>query len=458
MSRKYLQIKPTTLSYSISSSQTSFRFQGFTKLDGTSITASDIGDYVTGTLGPGTSREEIISFGSSDVTVNADGTVDVVSVVRGLEEIDNYSTGGFASEHGAGEVFVLSNNPQLYAAFANKYNNETISGIWSAPVGGTGSQIATNQDIANAVSGASGTATEATAGTSKLSVSATSVPNPIVVGDNDPRIAPNNHATSTGSANAYVVTLTKDPASLVKGQTYSFLSNFANTSACTVNINALGAKTIKKLGGATDLVSGDIASGMVVELIYDGTNMIMLNPVANAVVPGYDGPRLTRLAGYSVANNTTENTVFTTTITGNLLSSTGAIRFRTPFQFNGSSSVAETWTVRMKYGGSTIQTISVTMPQGGANVGVMAGTLEGWIVNSGATNTQNVGFYVVGGTTGHISNNIYTCPAAYSATDTTSAIDTTSNQTLTMTIQKSAANGQTGIFYQTLVETVKNAQ
>jgi len=129
MSRKYAQLKKTTLSYSISDSETSFRLEELLKLDGTSISASDIGDYMTFTFDPGTSKEEICSIASSGVTVNADGTIDLTGVVRGLKEIDPYTTGGYASDHGAGAVVVFSNNPQLYNQLANKSNDNTFTGL-----------------------------------------------------------------------------------------------------------------------------------------------------------------------------------------------------------------------------------------------------------------------------------------------------------------------------------------
>lgn len=128
MSRKYLQTKATSLSYSISDAETNIRLDFLEKLNGDSISASDIGDIMYFTIDPGTSKEEICSTTSSDVTVNADGTVDMV-IVRGLQEIDPYTTGGFASDHGTGAVVVFSNNPQLYAQFGNKFNANTWSDV-----------------------------------------------------------------------------------------------------------------------------------------------------------------------------------------------------------------------------------------------------------------------------------------------------------------------------------------
>lgn len=130
MTRYYLQTKKTTLSYGISDSETTIRLQSLLKLDGTSVSAADIGDYMTGTFDPGTSKEEIFSIASSGVTVNADGTVDITGVVRGLREggTAGYSTGGYSAEHGAGAVVVFSNNPQLYNQLANKSNDNTFTG------------------------------------------------------------------------------------------------------------------------------------------------------------------------------------------------------------------------------------------------------------------------------------------------------------------------------------------
>lgn len=131
MTRYYLQTKKTSLSYGISDTETTMRLAGLYKLDGTSLSAADIGDYLTGTFDPGTSKEEIFAISSSGVTVNADGTVDITGVIRGLREggTAGYSTGGYSAEHGAGAVVVISNNPQLYDQFANKGNDNTFSGL-----------------------------------------------------------------------------------------------------------------------------------------------------------------------------------------------------------------------------------------------------------------------------------------------------------------------------------------
>lgn len=60
------------------------------------------------------------------------------------------------------------------------------------------------------------------------------------------------------------------PAAYAAGQTFRFVSAGANTGAVTLNISSLGAKSVTK-NGSTALVAGDIPSGAVVEVVYDGT-------------------------------------------------------------------------------------------------------------------------------------------------------------------------------------------
>ena len=89
------------------------------------------------------------------------------------------------------------------------------------------------------------------------------------------------YASATGAVNTYAVTITPAPVAYTTGMRVQFVANLANTGAATLNVNGLGAKTIRKLGGGTDLVSGDISLGMIVDCIYDGTVFEMQTPPAN---------------------------------------------------------------------------------------------------------------------------------------------------------------------------------
>jgi hypothetical protein len=90
---------------------------------------------------------------------------------------------------------------------------------------------------------------------------------------------------STGSSNAYVLTPSVALPAYVTGERYSFRANFSNTGAATLNISSLGAKTIKKYtaSGKADLAADDIRSGQPVTVEYDGTDLVMVTPVANTL-------------------------------------------------------------------------------------------------------------------------------------------------------------------------------
>lgn len=90
-------------------------------------------------------------------------------------------------------------------------------------------------------------------------------------------------ASATGN-DTYVVTLSPVPAALVSGLRVRFKTDVANTGAATLNVNSLGAITIKKLRDQ-DLATGDIEAGQIVEVVYDGTNFQMVSQLAQSARP-----------------------------------------------------------------------------------------------------------------------------------------------------------------------------
>ncbi len=99
------------------------------------------------------------------------------------------------------------------------------------------------------------------------------------------------YAADTGSANAYAVTLSPAP-SIVAGSHVLFKAANANTGASTLAVNGGTATAITKQG-ATALASGDIASGQIVEVVFDGTNFQMLAPGASGSGGGFSNPMTT---------------------------------------------------------------------------------------------------------------------------------------------------------------------
>jgi hypothetical protein len=61
------------------------------------------------------------------------------------------------------------------------------------------------------------------------------------------------------------------------GNLFSFVAAATNTGAATINLNSLGAKSITK-AGSTALAAGDIVSGQLYLIEYDGTRFQLINP------------------------------------------------------------------------------------------------------------------------------------------------------------------------------------
>jgi hypothetical protein len=72
--------------------------------------------------------------------------------------------------------------------------------------------------------------------------------------------------------------LTPALVAYVTGAVYYFVAPATNTGAVTLNIDTLGAKNVTR-DGTTALVAGDIVSGEMVAVVYDGTRFQLISPV-----------------------------------------------------------------------------------------------------------------------------------------------------------------------------------
>lgn len=367
--RKLIQTKSTTLSYGISDVATTIQLDELLKLDGTPISASDIGDVLYGTFDPGTASEEIFSINGSNVTVNGtDGTVVITGVVRGLKEVEPYGTGGFKTAHVAGSVVVFGNNPQVFAQMAFLANDNVFTGKNTVPTPANPTEIANKDYVDNTVATGASIASTNTLGVSRISKSpnvtlgtatitiaspavitlnnhgltandivqftttgalptgivastnyyvlstdlttntfkisdslgGTAITTtgsqsgthtlikatPIALGANDDRLAniPAGYAADSVGTDSYAITPTPAETSYVIGKHYTFKAGTANTGTCSLNVSGLGAKTIKK-NVTDDLSTGDILANQIVEVVYDGTNMIIVSnmPLINGL-------------------------------------------------------------------------------------------------------------------------------------------------------------------------------
>jgi len=84
------------------------------------------------------------------------------------------------------------------------------------------------------------------------------------------------YAADSVGTDSYAITLAPAITAYTTGMMLNFKAGTANTGACTLAVNGLTAKTIKK-NVSDDLETGDIASTKIVTVIYDGTYFQMVN-------------------------------------------------------------------------------------------------------------------------------------------------------------------------------------
>jgi hypothetical protein len=111
--------------------------------------------------------------------------------------------------------------------------------------------------------------------------------------------------TAGGTADVITGTLSPVIGAYAAGQTFRFVASGANTGAVTLNLNSLGAKSVTKTG-TTALASGDIPSGALVEVVYDGTQFQLINvkagtPSGSITSSGYT-QATSRLLGRTTAS------------------------------------------------------------------------------------------------------------------------------------------------------------
>lgn len=94
------------------------------------------------------------------------------------------------------------------------------------------------------------------------------------------------YGTDDGStASAYAIDLSPTLTAYTAGQKFHFIAPMANNAAPTLNVDAVGAKTIVHPDG-TALAANEMPANAIVQVIYDGTNFQLMDAIASATVPG----------------------------------------------------------------------------------------------------------------------------------------------------------------------------
>lgn len=355
---KYVQAQTFQLSGAgVSAGDTTMTVNNFTQIDGTTLSMSNFGITGYGTVEPGSGiNEEQISWTS--ITDNGDGTSTLSGVDHVLDVYPYTGTAGFNTDHTGGVNFVITNTAGFYNTFANKSNDETITGAWSGPTPTISAQFATKGYVDGVVLAGAPPASTTTPG---ISVEATQTqvdakttsftfsgtPYQLFVNPGTVRSTLyNDYKVDSGTANAYAIAPTPAISTYTAGQQFTFQILNTNSGPSTLNVNSLGNKSVvKNINQA--LTGGELTSGGIVTCVYDGTNMQIQSTTLPSALIKYT-------SGVTTKNASDAST------TQNIAHSLGVIPKRVRITAYGTSGANENnCTAYTVYNGSTQSSTSV---------------------------------------------------------------------------------------------------
>ena len=90
--------------------------------------------------------------------------------------------------------------------------------------------------------------------------------------------------TSTGTTGVYILTPNPVITAYTAKQRFNVTFNVASAATNTININSLGAKALKMYNSAGTKIEAVFALNQITDIIYDGTDFVMLNVGSNPPV------------------------------------------------------------------------------------------------------------------------------------------------------------------------------
>jgi microcystin-dependent protein len=302
-----VKVLKSTLSSPLSSTGTSITVKECVDSQGNAVALADFGaqSYFVVVIKQGDTTEIVKC---SALAQNSDGTATftVASSGRDILPKSPYTGSSTGEDFQTGAEVIFTNDPLSMSTFANVQEANTFTGIQTFDESalprlsaqhtygaGDEEKLATYRVVADTANAGTvdasttqkGIVEEATeaeieAGTAAGGTSARLVVNPNTLKSSDYGTAVynrnNDYAADAGSNDTYVITLTPAPTSYTTGMMIRFKPNTRNTGACTINVNGLGNKSIKK-EGTLDPADGDLEAGQIYNLVYDGTNFQLMN-------------------------------------------------------------------------------------------------------------------------------------------------------------------------------------
>ena len=307
--QKYVQAQSFQLAGSgVSVGANSMTLSSFNGIDGTPLTMANFGTTGFGTVQPGSrDQEEQIVF--TGVVQNLNGTATLTGVSSVLFVSPYTQTANFQKSHPGGATFIISNTSGFYDTFANKNDDETIVGSWTFPgTTGTGrpknvvdadatldTELITHGELARAVITGAVAASETVPGISMEATQAdvdaktafrNYLGNPYRLFLDPAKMRStkyNDYVADTGAANVYAIAPSPTNTAYSAGQQFTFKAANTNTGTSTLNVNGIGAVTIKV--DSNILSAGDIQAGQIYSVVYDGTDFQLVS-VPHGIVNG----------------------------------------------------------------------------------------------------------------------------------------------------------------------------
>ncbi len=440
---KYAQLQSFTLAGAgVSIGDTSMTLNSFNQINGTPLTMSNFGIKGYGTLEPGSGlNEEQISF--TGITSNMDGTVTLTGIDTVLDVFPYTETSAFASDHAGAVTFVISNTAGFYGHFANKLNDETILGLWTftdatrpalvSDIDATlAPQLITLGQLQRTAIAGGTNATTTVQGFVQLATQ-TQYDAKTLIGSTGAALVATpdlNRATKyndgindTGTANTYTIAPSPAISAYTAYQQFTFVPAHTNTGASTLNVNGLGTKSIVK-NVSTALSGGEIVTGVVTTVVYDGTNFQIKSPSTISAL----GNKLLVVSSNYASGGTSPVAIGSVTVLGGTLNTNNALLITIPW-IRVAQSTSATTSFDFIYGATTIGTITLT----GNNIVNTTGWMTAILSSAGTTGSQIIN---IGASIGNTLNF-----SIYQLATGTAAEDSTANKTLTINATTNNGSG-----------------
>lgn len=440
---KFVQAKKTTLKSSITAAETTeIVLKNLVDIYGNALAMSDFEGTLYLTIEPGSDNEEILS--ATDFTVNSDGSVSLdTGIARGLTAKSPYGAAGTARAHAAGVIVIVSNNPQLYDAMmdfvVNLEDAQTVAGVKtfsSVPKTSAGNPTA-DEDLArkayvdSVVGGVAITNQLVIAGDAGETVAAGDLiyfdsvtANEWMLCDADTAATVENVilgiAQGAGTDGNPITSgvLLRGVDSNQTGMTPGALQYAGNTAGAIAESAGTTEVTVGLAYDATTLYFNPRFNQMLTEDQQDalaGTSgtpsntnkYVTSDDVSDAAVsakivratgtalPALSGENLTNIpekeslftANVAFSNTITETTIMTFSLGANQLGTGNILKIRIPVtDFGLQSAASDTFTLKLKYGATTVAT--ATFVNSGTNFNAGFGYIEAVLVGAGTTSSQ----------------------------------------------------------------------